>query len=72
MSFCQGVYISDLEKRDVENDFMVLVAGKPIPFHCVSKDKEENVFKIDLVKGWKEIDAQPGWSNEAAVELFIR
>lgn len=51
---------------------MVVVAGKPIEFHCVSKDKEENVFKIDLAKAWKEGSFNPGWSNEIAVELFIR
>jgi hypothetical protein len=51
---------------------MVLVFGKPIPKHCVKKGKELNVLEIDVARAWKETDQNAGWSNEVAVELFIK
>lgn len=67
-----GVYITDLEKRSVEKDMMVLVGGKPIPQHCVKKGEEENVFEIDLVRAWKDTNGNPGWGNEVVVEVLIK
>ncbi|KAF2102437.1 glycoside hydrolase [Rhizodiscina lignyota] len=67
-----GVYITDLDKRSIEDDFMVLIGGTPIPMHCVKMGKETNVFEVDVARAWKETDQKPGWSNEIALEVFIK
>ncbi|KAF1942148.1 glycoside hydrolase [Clathrospora elynae] len=68
-----GIYISDLPQRSIENDFFAVLFGRPIPAHCASVSKEcENVLEIDTVRAWKETDSKASWSNEVAVEVFIR
>lgn len=66
------MYITGLDDRDIKNECMALLAGRPIPFHCVSKTVEVNVVEIDVVKAWKEMGVDPGWSNEVVVELFLK
>jgi len=69
----EGVYISDLKKRSIEDDFFALIFGRPVPLSCVKvSDANENVLEIDLTKAWKETDQHASWSNEVAVELVIR
>lgn len=68
-----GVYISDLKKRNINDDFFAVLFGRPIPSDCVKVSaKDENVLEIDLTKAWKETDQKASWSNEVAVELIIR
>lgn len=68
-----GLYISDLKKRSLKEDFIALIFGRPIPVHCVKiNDVCENVLEIDAVKAWKETDSQAAWSNEVAIEVVIR
>ncbi|KAF2192639.1 glycoside hydrolase family 36 protein [Zopfia rhizophila CBS 207.26] len=68
-----GLYVSDLPKRSLKEDFMAVIFGRPIPAHCVKiNDACDNVLEIDLVRAWKETDSQAGWSNEVAVEVVIR
>lgn len=73
MLTAQGVYISDLKKRSIEDDFFAVLFGRPVPADCVKTSKaDENVLEIDLAKAWKETDQKASWSNEVAVELIIR
>ncbi|KIW07354.1 uncharacterized protein PV09_02200 [Verruconis gallopava] len=67
-----GFYISGLEARSIEDDFMGLMFGKPIPLHCVKKSVDyKNVLEIDTEKAWAESDQKASWSNEVHFELFI-
>ena len=68
-----GLYISDLKKRSINDDFMAVIFGRPISPHCVKiNDQCENILEIDCVRAWKETDQHAGWSNEVAVEVIIR
>lgn len=67
-----GVYVSDLEARSVEGDFMVMIFGKPVPVGCVRKSGEsEKVLEVDVEGAWREMGERAGWSNEVAVEVFV-
>lgn len=67
-----GLYVSDLENRSLDSDFMALMFGKPVPYDTVKKGSEPNVLEIDLTKAWAESDQKAGWSNEVAIEILIR
>ncbi|KAF2786971.1 glycoside hydrolase family 36 protein [Melanomma pulvis-pyrius CBS 109.77] len=68
-----GLYISDLKKRSIEDDFFGLIFGRPIPLHCVKINEVcDNILEIDIARAWKETDSEAGWSNEVAVEVVIR
>ncbi|PSN70162.1 raffinose synthase protein-like protein Sip1 [Corynespora cassiicola Philippines] len=68
-----GLYVSDLKKRSLGEDFIALIFGRPISLHCVKiNDTCENILEIDLVRAWEETDSRAGWSNEVAVEVVIR
>lgn len=68
-----GLYVSDLKTRSLENDFMAVIFGRPIPLDCVKvNETDENILEIDTVKAWKATDSHAGWSNEVAVEVIIR
>jgi hypothetical protein len=67
------VYISDLAHRNLEEDFFVLLFGKPISISCVKRSSDaENVLEIDVSRAWEESEQRAGWSNEVAVELIVR
>ncbi|KAL1612977.1 hypothetical protein SLS60_001208 [Paraconiothyrium brasiliense] len=68
-----GIYISDLKKRSIKDDFMAVIFGRPISSECVKiNDQCENILEIDTIRAWKETDQHAGWSNEVAVEVIIR
>jgi len=67
-----GVYVSDLEQRSIEEHFMVLIFGKPIPVACVRvSESSVKVLEVDVERAWKESGEKAGWSNEVSVEVFI-
>ncbi|KAI9656189.1 MAG: hypothetical protein M1821_004851 [Bathelium mastoideum] len=67
-----GIYVSDLYRRNVPDDFMVMIYGKPVPAHTVAASKTaDNVLEIDVETAWKETNQQPQWSNEVLVQTFI-
>jgi hypothetical protein len=69
----EGVYISNLKDRNLDDDFMALIFGMPIAKHCVKvNDTCENVLEIDTTRAWKESDSKASWSNEVAVEIIVR
>lgn len=65
-----GLWIRDLEKYSLDDDFMALVFGQPVPRHCV--EKKGDALEIDVARAWKEGGQKAGWSNEVAVEVFVR
>ncbi len=68
-----GLYVSDLENRSLEDDFMALLFGRPIELHCVKTSNDcKNVLEIDVARAWKESEQRAGWSNEVAIEVLIR
>lgn len=67
-----GVYISDLERRSIEGDFLITILGKVIPPHVVSSPASSCVLEVDVERAWNEMELDSGWSNEVAVEIFIR
>ena len=69
----EGLYISDLKHRSLDDDVMALIFGRPIAKHSVKiSDTCENVLEIDTIRAWKESDSKASWSNEVAVEVVIR
>lgn len=73
-----GIWISDLDSRKIDEDFMVVILGKPIPIACVRKSDKvkggkdgSGVLEIDVEKAWKEMKLEPGWSNEVSLEVFV-
>lgn len=68
-----GLYITDLGKRNINDDFFAVIFGKPISIECVKvNDVCEDILEIDTARAWKESDSKAGWSNEVAVEVIIR
>lgn len=71
--YYEGLYISDLKHRNLDDDIMAVIFGKPIARHCVKiSDTCDNVLEIDTTRAWKESDSKASWSNEVAVEVVIR
>ena len=67
-----GIYISDLPKRSIEHEFMILISGKPVPFHTVTKSSVSDcVLEIDVQRAWKEMGLSSGWSNEAGLDVLF-
>jgi len=67
-----GLYASDLEGRSIEESLMVMIYGKPIPFHCVAVSRRcRNVLEIDVERAWREGELDSGWSNEVSLEIFL-
>jgi hypothetical protein len=57
----------------MENDFMATLFGRPIPIEYVKVNATcPNVLEIDVAKVWKDSKANPGWSNEVAIQVNIR
>jgi hypothetical protein len=67
-----GLYVSDLEARKLENDFMVMIHGKPVPVDCVKVNEVcGKVLEVDVERAWKEMGEEAGWSNEVSLEVFV-
>jgi hypothetical protein len=61
-----------LNRWKPEQDFMVMIYGKPIPPHTVRVSKvATNVVEIDVEQAWKEMGLHAQWSNEVRVETFV-
>lgn len=68
-----GIYVSNLKDRSIEEDFLAVLFGRPIPSDCVKiSDTSEDVLELDLTKAWEETDQNASWSNEVVVEVVIR
>ena len=67
-----GVYISTVHEKTVKNDFLIMISGIVIPMHTVKICQDKPVLEIDVEKAWNEVDIEPGFSNEATLEIFVR
>ena len=65
----QGIYISDLDKRTVEDDFIIMISESIIPITTVGI--AGNVLQIDLEAAWKSIDEPAARSNEVRVDIYM-
>ncbi|KXG53729.1 Aldolase-type TIM barrel [Penicillium griseofulvum] len=68
-----GIYFSDLQDKSIEQNFMVMILGRPIPRNTVWKQDGENgnVLAIDVLAAWESMKLDSGWSNEAFVQVFV-
>ncbi|KXL47911.1 MAG: glycoside hydrolase family 36 protein [Acidomyces sp. 'richmondensis'] len=67
-----GLYISDLEARSIEDSLMIMIYGKPIPFHCVGVSHRcGKVLEINVERAWREGKFESGWNNEVSLEMFL-
>jgi hypothetical protein len=64
-----GIYLEDLEARNVEDETLVLILGNPISWACVSA--RGRVLEVDVERAWRESGEDPGWSNEVTLEVFF-
>ena len=68
-----GVWIDNLPAISVEDEFLGLLFGKPIPLHCVKISKTDGkILEMDLERAWEEGDYNVTWSNEVVVQLLVR
>ena len=67
-----GIYMSGLEGKSVDDNFLITIQQKVIPGHCVSINKQASVLEIDAGRGWKEMELRPGYGNEMKIEVFVR
>jgi hypothetical protein len=65
-----GVYYSDLAIKEIDEHVMVLISGMPVPRQTVSKDGEK-VLAVDVLRAWRALGLDAGWSNEVRVQIFI-
>lgn len=68
-----GIYISDLQDREIDQNFMVMILGQPVPRKTVWKEGRDGatVLAIDILAAWKALKLDGGWSNEVFVRVFI-
>jgi hypothetical protein len=80
-----GVWINDSDgekdqghERWQKDKLMVMISGQAIPAHCVEVSAEgiapgdtARVLKVDVLRAWDEMSIDPGWSNEARVEILV-
>ncbi|KAK3897535.1 glycoside hydrolase [Staphylotrichum tortipilum] len=67
-----GIYISTLPELSVQDDFMVMILGQPVPAHTVSVNAQDaHVLDVDIETAWKEMGLHPGWSNEVRPTVYF-
>ncbi|PYH92320.1 glycoside hydrolase [Aspergillus ellipticus CBS 707.79] len=68
-----GIYFSDLEQWSIEENFMIMILGKPVPRKTVWKEGGDlsRVLAVDVQTAWNELGLQAGWSNEVRIEIFL-
>jgi hypothetical protein len=67
-----GLYISSLPKLSYKDEMIITILGKVLPLHTVNiSQANEHVLEIDIAAAWKELDLEPGWSNEVEVKIHI-
>ncbi|KAM5449904.1 hypothetical protein MaudCBS49596_004666 [Microsporum audouinii] len=68
-----GLWISDLEERQVMENFMVLLHGQPVSVETVQKgiDGQACVLSVDILAAWKAMDLDSRWGNEVMVQILM-
>ncbi|KAL4940651.1 hypothetical protein BDV06DRAFT_213295 [Aspergillus oleicola] len=65
-----GVYFSTLPQWDIDEHFMVLISGKPVPRRTVWKE-DGKVLALDVEEAWRTMDLERGWSSEVNVSVLL-
>jgi hypothetical protein len=68
-----GIYFSTLDRKSIDKNVMILISGQPIPRQTVWKDggDQSKVLAVDVLRAWKELGQDSGWSNEVAIQIFV-
>lgn len=68
-----GIWISTLESKDVDRDFMILIGGKMVGRECVRvSERDGRVLELDVGRAWRGSGEEPGWGDEVSCEVFMR
>ncbi|RDW93825.1 putative raffinose synthase protein Sip1 [Aspergillus mulundensis] len=65
-----GVYFSTLQEWDIDEHFMVLLSGRPVPRKTVWKE-DGKVLAIDVEEAWYGLGLEAGWGNEVWVTVLL-
>lgn len=65
-----GVYFSELPGWDIDDYFMVLLAGRAVPRKTVRKE-DGKVLAIDVKEAWEGMGLKAGWGNEVDVSILL-
>jgi hypothetical protein len=76
-----GIWMSGLKGKSVDENVMVMILGKVVPKERVGvkdvelPDSEEKgmagILEVDVEGAWKDMELDPGWSNEVRAEVFV-
>jgi hypothetical protein len=68
-----GVYISTLERLNIEDDFMVAIEDQPVALETVKASEDDNrVLEIDVEKGWEQLGLSSMPRNEVHVKVSFQ
>ncbi|KAL4797598.1 raffinose synthase or seed imbibition protein Sip1-domain-containing protein [Aspergillus venezuelensis] len=65
-----GTYFSTLPQWDVDEHFMVLISGKPVPRRTVWKE-DGKILALDVEEAWRTMELERGWSSEVNVSVLL-
>ena len=74
-----GFYISGLEDKSIEGNFLVMLSGKAVPVHTVDKrivgsgarSEVKEVLAVDVQRAWEEMELSSGWSNVVELQVLM-
>lgn len=66
-----GIYVSNLHKKSVEEDVLVMLSEKVVPVHTVTIAEQAPVLKVDVEAAWDEMGLEAGWSNEVRLLVLV-
>ncbi|KAM0613965.1 hypothetical protein ACHAP0_004980 [Verticillium nonalfalfae] len=68
-----GIYISNLPKLTIDDDFIATIQGHIIKTEAVSFSKDHpQLLEIDVEGAWHDLQLKPGWSNEVEIKMTFR
>ncbi|CRK48401.1 hypothetical protein BN1723_007998 [Verticillium longisporum] len=68
-----GIYISNLPKLTIDDDFIATIQGHIIKAEAVSVSKyHPQLLEIDVEGAWHDLQLKPGWSNEVEIKMTFR
>ncbi|KAL4910990.1 hypothetical protein BDW74DRAFT_4568 [Aspergillus multicolor] len=65
-----GIYFSTLQEWDIDEHFMVLLSGRPIPRKAVWKE-DGKILAIDVEEAWHGLGLEAGWGNEVWITVLL-
>lgn len=65
--------MSNLPRKSIEDDFIILLLGHVIPQHTVAKCAEvPELLEIDVEKAWDEMNLSSLWKNEVTLQIYVK